>query len=130
MGAVVTMVVVLTIMEVREAKEAKLTAIMVVIITEVKEVRGVKVVTTMKVKEARAVKEVITEKKHKCCLLNNIDGISDNIFESYRINESRRIKRCTFTIAVFFHSFIAQSLIQIRDVSKYMAFPVYNTFYV
>merc|ERR1712161_40066 len=84
----------------------------------------------MEVKEARAVKEVITEKKHKCCLLNNIDGISDNIFESYRINESRRIKRCTFTIAVFFHSFIAQSLIQIRDVSKYMAFPVYNTFYV
>ena len=84
----------------------------------------------MEVKEARAVKEVITEKKHKCCLLNNIDGISDNIFESYRINESRRIKRCTFTIAAFFHSFIAQSLIQIRDVSKYMAFPVYNTFYV
>merc|ERR1711865_724904 len=110
-------------------KEAKLTAIMVVIITEVKEARAVKEVI-MEVKEARAVKEVITEKKHKCCLLNNIDGISDNIFESYRINESRRIKRCTFTIAVFFHSFIAQSLIQIPDVSKYMAFPVYNTFYV
>merc|ERR1712238_347862 len=122
-----TMVVVLTIMEVREAKEAKLTAIMVGIITEGKEVRGVKVVTTMEVrearavkevimevKEARAVKEVITEKKHKCCLLNNIDRISDNIFESYRINESRRIKRCTFTIAAFFHSVIAQSLIQIR----------------
>merc|ERR1712161_10447 len=123
------MVVVLTIMEVREAKEAKLTAIMVVTTMKVKEARAVKEVI-MEVKEARAVKEVITEKKHKCCLLNNIDGISDNIFESYRINESRRIKRCTFTIAAFFHSFMAQSLIQIRDVSKYMAFPVYNTFYV
>merc|ERR1719148_273718 len=116
-------------MEVREAKVA-----MVATIMEVKEVREVKVVTIMEVKEVRGVKVVttiegISETKPKCCSLNNTDSISDIIFESYRINESRRIVKFISTVAAFFHSYVAQSLNQIHDVSE-DGFPsLYSTFY-
>merc|ERR1712238_231611 len=112
-------IMVVTIMEVKEVREAKVA--MVATIMEVKEVREVKVVTII---------EEIGETKTKCCSLNNTDSISDIIFESYRINESRRIVKFISTVAAFFHSYVAESLNQIHDVSE-DGFPsLYSTFYI
>merc|ERR1712238_127199 len=123
-------IMVVTVKEVREAKVA-----MVATIMEVKEVRKVKVVTIMEVKEVRGVKVVttiegISETKPKCCSLNNTDSLSDIVFESYGINESRRIVRFISTVAAFFHSYVAQSLNQIHDLSEYGFPSLYDTFYV
>merc|ERR1712238_135459 len=100
-------IMVVTIMEVKEVREAK-----VAMVATIMEVKGVRVVTTI---------EGISETKPKCCSLNNTDSLSDIIFESYRINESRRIVRFISTVAAFFHSYVAQSLNQIHDNRRWLS---------